>query len=61
VEPIEFKPIHITLDINIKVDRELDEFFGFEDELEESTKKEGAEKPKKKGQEKTEKKTPKGK
>ena len=24
----EVKPIHITLDINLKVDRELDEFFG---------------------------------
>jgi hypothetical protein len=27
VEPIEVKPIHMTLDINLKVDRELDEFF----------------------------------
>lgn len=28
--PIEIKPIHITLDINIKVqvDKELDDFFG---------------------------------
>lgn len=24
----EVKPIHITLDINLKVDRELDNFFG---------------------------------
>jgi hypothetical protein len=27
-EPVEVKPIHITLDINVKVDRELDDFFG---------------------------------
>ena len=26
-EPVEVKPIHITLDINVKVDRELDSFF----------------------------------
>lgn len=26
--PIEVKPIHITIDINIKVDRALDDFFG---------------------------------
>lgn len=31
VAPIEVKPIHMTVDINIKVDRELDEFFDFED------------------------------
>jgi len=24
----EVKPIHITLDINLKIDRELDDFFG---------------------------------
>ena len=24
----EIKPIHITLDINLKVDKELDDFFG---------------------------------
>lgn len=28
VEPVEIKPIHITIDINIKVDRALDDFFG---------------------------------
>ena len=33
VAPIEIKPIHITMDINIKVDKELDEFFDFEDEV----------------------------
>lgn len=30
VEPIEVKPIHIVMDINIKIDRELDQFFDFE-------------------------------
>jgi hypothetical protein len=25
--PVEIKPIHITIDINIKVDKELDKFF----------------------------------
>ena len=32
LEPIEIKPIHITMDINIKIDRELDQFFDFEEE-----------------------------
>ena len=26
--PIEIKPIHITIDVNIKVDKALDDFFG---------------------------------
>ena len=30
VDPIEVKPIHIIHDINIRVDRQLDEFFAFE-------------------------------
>ncbi len=34
VEPIEVKPIHMTVDINVKVDRELDDFFDYEEELE---------------------------
>jgi len=29
-DPIEIKPIHITMDINLKVQRELDQFFDFE-------------------------------
>lgn len=33
IEPIEVKPIHVTVDVNIKVDKELDKFFDFEDEL----------------------------
>ena len=28
--PIEIKPIHVTVDVNVKVQRELDKFFDFE-------------------------------
>lgn len=28
VAPVEVKPIHITIDVNIKVDRALEDFFG---------------------------------
>ena len=28
VKPVEVKPIHITIDVNVKVDRALDDFFG---------------------------------
>lgn len=28
IKPIEVKPIHITVDVNVKVDRALDDFFG---------------------------------
>jgi uncharacterized lipoprotein YehR (DUF1307 family) len=28
VAPVEVKPIHITIDVNIKVDRALNNFFG---------------------------------
>ncbi len=34
VKPVEVKPIHITIDINVKVDRALDDFFGDLDSLE---------------------------
>ena len=27
VKPIEVKPIHITVDINVRIDRALDDFF----------------------------------
>lgn len=27
VAPVEIKPIHITIDVNVKIDRELDSFF----------------------------------
>jgi hypothetical protein len=32
VDPVEVKPIKMTIDVNIKVDRQLDEFFEFEEE-----------------------------
>ena len=32
IAPVEIKPIHITIDINIKVDKALDDFFGDIDE-----------------------------
>jgi hypothetical protein len=32
VAPIEIKPIHITIDVNIKVDKALDDFFSDIDE-----------------------------
>lgn len=32
VAPVEIKPIHITIDVNVKVDRALDDFFGDLDE-----------------------------
>lgn len=28
VKPVEIKPIHITIDVNVKIDQELDDFFG---------------------------------
>lgn len=28
VAPVEVKPIHITIDVNVKVDRALDNYFG---------------------------------
>ena len=27
VKPVEVKPVHITLDVNLKVDKELDSYF----------------------------------
>lgn len=33
--PVEVKPIHITIDVNIRVDRALDDFFGDLDETKE--------------------------
>ena len=32
IKPVEIKPIHITIDVNVKVDRALDNFFGDLDE-----------------------------
>ena len=34
VKPVEIKPIHITIDVNVKVDQALDDFFGDLDEIE---------------------------
>ena len=28
VKPVEVKPIHITIDVNVKVQKALDDFFG---------------------------------
>ncbi len=35
VAPVEIKPIHITIDVNVKVDKALDDFFGDVDSVEE--------------------------
>jgi hypothetical protein len=35
VAPVEVKPIHITIDVNVKVDRALDDFFSDVDDAEE--------------------------
>ncbi len=35
VEPIEVKKLEIEMNINVKVDKQLDDFFDFEDEFEE--------------------------
>jgi hypothetical protein len=32
IAPVEVKPIHITIDVNIRVDRALDDFFSDIDE-----------------------------
>ena len=34
VKPVEIKPIHITIDVNVKVQKSLDDFFGEIDEQE---------------------------
>lgn len=33
IDPIEIKPIRVTVDVNVQVQRKLDDFFDFEDEL----------------------------
>lgn len=33
IKPVEIKPIHITIDVNVKVDRALDDFFSDLDKL----------------------------
>ena len=32
VDPIAVEPIYLTVDITLKIDRELDQFFDFQDE-----------------------------
>ncbi|MBA3013121.1 MAG: YnbE family lipoprotein [Proteobacteria bacterium] len=39
VKPVEIKPIHITIDVNVKVDRALDNFFNDIDAAEDKIKK----------------------
>ena len=34
VHPIKIEPIYMTIDVNIKVQRELDDFFSFEEQIE---------------------------
>ena len=38
VAPVEVKPIHITIDVNVKVDRALDNYFGDIDAAEDQLK-----------------------
>ncbi|HPA14558.1 MAG TPA: hypothetical protein PKV75_04705 [Desulfobacterales bacterium] len=35
VAPVEIKPIHITIDVNVRVERALEDFFGDIDRAEE--------------------------
>jgi hypothetical protein len=36
IAPVEVKPIHITIDVNVRIDRALDDFFGDIDKVEEN-------------------------
>jgi Skp family chaperone for outer membrane proteins len=42
--PVEIKPIHITIDVNIRVDRALDDFFGEIDKAAEKAAEKGTQK-----------------
>jgi hypothetical protein len=42
-DPIEVKPIHVTVDVNVRVQRELDEFFDFEQQQPSETRASGSE------------------
>lgn len=42
VEPVEVKPITMTIDVHIKVDRQLDQFFDFEEKPDLEADEEGA-------------------
>ncbi|MFH1156590.1 MAG: YnbE family lipoprotein [Pseudomonadota bacterium] len=39
VAPVEVKPIHITIDVNVRIDRALDNFFDDIDKTEDQIKK----------------------
>lgn len=39
VKPVEIQPIHITIDVNVKVDKALEDFFGDIDAAQEELKK----------------------
>jgi hypothetical protein len=46
VAPVEVKPIHITIDVNVKVDRALDDFFSdIDDKKTQLTEEPNAEEP----------------
>ena len=32
VKPIKVEPIHVVVDVNVRVERQLDQFFAFEDQ-----------------------------
>lgn len=42
VAPVEVKPIHITIDVNVRVDRALDDFFSDIDRAEERIEESGS-------------------
>ena len=44
VHKVEVEPMHITIDVNVKVDKALDDFFGDLDAAEEQLKSSGQEK-----------------
>lgn len=50
VDPVEVKPIHITIDVNVRVEKALDDFFADLDK--ESKTMEPAEEPKREGERK---------
>nr|WP_319547991.1 hypothetical protein [Desulfogranum marinum] len=50
IDPIEVKPIHITIDVNVKIDKALDDFFSEIDEAGANSDIESAVKEQKRGQ-----------
>lgn len=41
VKPVEVRPIHMTIDVNLRIEREVEEFFDFEEKYEEPAEPEG--------------------